>query len=97
MCCCICYNNIPPATTQISLKTMNNGGLRLIMNDEMARRDFIKYSVATGVLIAAGDSMNINAFAEEKATINEVDKVTIWVLAANSRRSRPPIPRDLGQ
>jgi len=53
------------------------------MNDEMARRDFLKYSVATGMLIAAGETMNINAFAEEKATINEVDKVTIWVLADN--------------
>jgi len=53
------------------------------MNDEMARRDFLKYSVATGMLIAAGETMNINAFAEEKAPINEVDKVTIWVLADN--------------
>lgn len=53
------------------------------MNDEMARRDFLKYSVATGMLIATGEAMNINAFAAEKATINEVDKVTIWVLADN--------------
>jgi 7,8-dihydropterin-6-yl-methyl-4-(beta-D-ribofuranosyl)aminobenzene 5'-phosphate synthase len=53
------------------------------MNDEMARRDFLKYSVATGVLIAAGEAMTIRALADDKATINEVDKVTVWVLADN--------------
>jgi 7,8-dihydropterin-6-yl-methyl-4-(beta-D-ribofuranosyl)aminobenzene 5'-phosphate synthase len=53
------------------------------MNDEMARRDFLKYSIATGMLLAAGQTININAFAEEKITINEVDKVTVWVLADN--------------
>ena len=35
------------------------------------------------MLIAAGETININAFAEEKTTINEVDKVTVWVLADN--------------
>jgi 7,8-dihydropterin-6-yl-methyl-4-(beta-D-ribofuranosyl)aminobenzene 5'-phosphate synthase len=53
------------------------------MNDEMARRDFLKYSVATGMLIATGETIKINAFAEEKAKMNEVDKVTVWVLADN--------------
>ena len=53
------------------------------MNDEMARRDFLKYSIATGMLLAAGETINVNAFAEEKTTINEVDKVTVWVLADN--------------
>lgn len=53
------------------------------MNDEMARRDFIKYSVVTGMLIASGQTMNTNAFAEEKTKMNEVDKVTVWVLADN--------------
>jgi 7,8-dihydropterin-6-yl-methyl-4-(beta-D-ribofuranosyl)aminobenzene 5'-phosphate synthase len=53
------------------------------MNDGMIRRDFIKYTVATGVLIAAGETLKTPIMAQEKTVVREVDKVTIWVLADN--------------
>jgi 7,8-dihydropterin-6-yl-methyl-4-(beta-D-ribofuranosyl)aminobenzene 5'-phosphate synthase len=53
------------------------------MNKEMNRRDFMKYSMATGVLIAAGERLQGLASAEEAAKVAEVDKLTIWVLADN--------------
>lgn len=49
----------------------------------MNRRDFMKYSVATGVLLAAGERLNSFASAEEGARIAEVDKLTVWMLADN--------------
>lgn len=53
------------------------------MDKGMNRRDFLKYSVATGVLIAAGESLVGSALADEAAKVTEVDKLTIWVLADN--------------
>ena len=53
------------------------------MNNGMNRRDFMKYSIATGVLIAAGERLQGLASAEEAAKVTEVDKLTIWVLADN--------------
>lgn len=53
------------------------------MNEGIDRRDFIKYSVATGVLIAAGEQLQGLAAAEDAPMIAEVDKLTIWVLADN--------------
>jgi 7,8-dihydropterin-6-yl-methyl-4-(beta-D-ribofuranosyl)aminobenzene 5'-phosphate synthase len=46
----------------------------------MDRRDFLKYSVASGVLLAAGER---SALATEAAKATEVDRLTIWVLADN--------------
>jgi 7,8-dihydropterin-6-yl-methyl-4-(beta-D-ribofuranosyl)aminobenzene 5'-phosphate synthase len=53
------------------------------MNNGMNRRDFMKYSVATGVLIASGERMLESVMAEEALKVSEVDKLTIWVLADN--------------
>jgi 7,8-dihydropterin-6-yl-methyl-4-(beta-D-ribofuranosyl)aminobenzene 5'-phosphate synthase len=53
------------------------------MNNGMNRRDFMKYSLATGVLIASGERLRGLASAEEAARVTEVDKLTIWVLADN--------------
>ena len=53
------------------------------MNNGMNRRDFMKYSVATGVLIAAGESMIERVMADETVKVAEVDKLTIWVLTDN--------------
>jgi 7,8-dihydropterin-6-yl-methyl-4-(beta-D-ribofuranosyl)aminobenzene 5'-phosphate synthase len=53
------------------------------MDTGMNRRDFLKYSVATGVLIAAGESMIDRVMADEMVKMSEVDKLTIWVLTDN--------------
>lgn len=55
------------------------------MSEGMNRRDFLKYSVATGVLIAAGERINgiVTATADEAVKVSEVDKLTIWVLTDN--------------
>ena len=60
------------------------------MNEGMKRRDFMKYSVATGVLIAAGERLQGLASAEEAAKVTEVDKLTIWVLADNYYDTNEP-------
>ncbi|HWR71809.1 MAG TPA: hypothetical protein VN604_01425, partial [Nitrospirota bacterium] len=39
--------------------------------------------MATGVLIAAGERMQGIVAADEAMKVNEVDKLTIWVLADN--------------
>jgi len=49
----------------------------------MNRRDFMRYSLATGMLIAAGERLQSIATAGEAAKVTEVDKLTIWVLADN--------------
>jgi len=49
----------------------------------MDRRDFLKFSVATGVLVAAGEGIMENALSQAVTGITEADKVTIWVLAEN--------------
>jgi 7,8-dihydropterin-6-yl-methyl-4-(beta-D-ribofuranosyl)aminobenzene 5'-phosphate synthase len=53
------------------------------MNDGMDRRDFLKYSMATGAILAAGGAKKEGVMAQDKVNIAEVDKVTIWVLADN--------------
>jgi 7,8-dihydropterin-6-yl-methyl-4-(beta-D-ribofuranosyl)aminobenzene 5'-phosphate synthase len=53
------------------------------MNKGMNRRDFMKYSVATGVLMAVGESMIERVMADEMLKVSEVDKLTIWVLTDN--------------
>ena len=60
------------------------------MNKGMNRRDFMKYSIATGVLIAAGERLQGLVSAEEAAKITEVDKLTIWVLADNYYDANEP-------
>jgi 7,8-dihydropterin-6-yl-methyl-4-(beta-D-ribofuranosyl)aminobenzene 5'-phosphate synthase len=53
------------------------------MNNGMNRREFLKYSLATGALIAAGDGIMESVTAHAAAGVNEVDKLTIWVLVDN--------------
>ncbi len=53
------------------------------MKGEMNRREFLKYSVATGALIAAGEGMMESALAQATAGVTEVDKLTVWVLTDN--------------
>jgi 7,8-dihydropterin-6-yl-methyl-4-(beta-D-ribofuranosyl)aminobenzene 5'-phosphate synthase len=53
------------------------------MNRGMNRRDFLKYSMATGVLIAAGERIMGSVVADETMKVAEVDKLTIWVVADN--------------
>ena len=53
------------------------------MDSELDRREFLKYSAAAGVLIAAGDGILTSVIAQAATPITEVDKLTIWVLADN--------------
>jgi len=53
------------------------------MNNRINRRDFLRYSVATGVLMAAGERSIENVLAADVIKATEVDKLTIWVLADN--------------
>jgi 7,8-dihydropterin-6-yl-methyl-4-(beta-D-ribofuranosyl)aminobenzene 5'-phosphate synthase len=53
------------------------------MNNTMGRREFLKISMATGVLLAAGEGMKAEVLGAGATGITEVDKVTVWVLADN--------------
>ena len=53
------------------------------MSDGMGRREFLKFSMATGALLAVGEAMKEGVMAQATAGITEVDKVTIWVLTDN--------------
>jgi 7,8-dihydropterin-6-yl-methyl-4-(beta-D-ribofuranosyl)aminobenzene 5'-phosphate synthase len=53
------------------------------MSDGMGRREFLKFSMATGALLAAGGATKEDVMAQTTAGITEVDKVTIWVLTDN--------------
>jgi 7,8-dihydropterin-6-yl-methyl-4-(beta-D-ribofuranosyl)aminobenzene 5'-phosphate synthase len=53
------------------------------MNNGISRREFLKYSMATGALIAAGDEIMDSVLAQAAMGVTEVDKLTLWVLADN--------------
>src|SRR3974390_2816652 len=53
------------------------------MTSGVSRRDFLKYSLATGMLLAAGDGILNNVMAQTAKGITEVDRLTIWVLTDN--------------
>jgi 7,8-dihydropterin-6-yl-methyl-4-(beta-D-ribofuranosyl)aminobenzene 5'-phosphate synthase len=53
------------------------------MDSGVSRRAFLKYSVATGVLIAAGDQVIESVMAQATRGVTEVDKLTVWVLTDN--------------
>ena len=53
------------------------------MKDGMDRREFLKYSIATGTLLVAGELTKTGVMARDTAGVTEVDKLTIWVLADN--------------
>jgi 7,8-dihydropterin-6-yl-methyl-4-(beta-D-ribofuranosyl)aminobenzene 5'-phosphate synthase len=56
---------------------------RCFMKDGMDRREFLRFSMATGALILAGEGMNAGVMAQATSRVSEVDKVTVWVLADN--------------
>ncbi|HWR97357.1 MAG TPA: MBL fold metallo-hydrolase [Candidatus Methanoperedens sp.] len=53
------------------------------MGQGVSRREFLKYSAATGVLIAVGERMVDFAMAEGAPRLVEADRVTVWVLVDN--------------
>ena len=60
------------------------------MNSGINRREFLKYSAATGMLIAAGDGIMESVTAQAATGITEVDKLTIWVLTDNYYEANEP-------
>jgi 7,8-dihydropterin-6-yl-methyl-4-(beta-D-ribofuranosyl)aminobenzene 5'-phosphate synthase len=60
------------------------------MNNKIGRREFLKYSAATGVLIAAGEKTIDSVLAQGKTVISEVDKLTVWLLADNYYDTNEP-------
>jgi metal-dependent hydrolase (beta-lactamase superfamily II) len=53
------------------------------MSNGVSRREFLKYSLATGALIAAGEGILNNVMAQTARGVTEVDKLTVWVLTDN--------------
>jgi 7,8-dihydropterin-6-yl-methyl-4-(beta-D-ribofuranosyl)aminobenzene 5'-phosphate synthase len=53
------------------------------MKDGMDRREFLKFSMAAGALLVAGEGTKAGVMAQGTAGVTEVDKVTVWVLADN--------------
>ncbi len=53
------------------------------MDQGMGRREFLKFSMAAGALLATGEATKGDLMAQETAKIIEVDKLTIWVLTDN--------------
>jgi len=53
------------------------------MKNGMDRRDFLKASMAAGVLLVAGEGTKAGVMAQGTAKIIEVDKVSVWVLTDN--------------
>ncbi|MGZ3604009.1 MAG: MBL fold metallo-hydrolase [Thermodesulfobacteriota bacterium] len=53
------------------------------MKNGMDRRDFLKYSMAAGALLVAGEGSKSGVMAQATARIAEVDKLTVWVLTDN--------------
>jgi 7,8-dihydropterin-6-yl-methyl-4-(beta-D-ribofuranosyl)aminobenzene 5'-phosphate synthase len=53
------------------------------MKDGMDRREFLKFSMAAGALLVAGEGTKAGVMAQGTAGVTEVDKVTVWVLTDN--------------
>ena len=53
------------------------------MENEINRREFLKYSLVTGALLAAGDGILDTVIAQAANDVTEVDKLTVWVLTDN--------------
>jgi 7,8-dihydropterin-6-yl-methyl-4-(beta-D-ribofuranosyl)aminobenzene 5'-phosphate synthase len=53
------------------------------MKDGMDRREFLKFSIATGTLLMAGELTKTGVMAHGTTAATEVDKLTIWVLTDN--------------
>ena len=53
------------------------------MDSRLSRREFLTYSVATGVLIAAGDEIIESVMAQATRGVTEVDRLSVWVVTDN--------------
>jgi 7,8-dihydropterin-6-yl-methyl-4-(beta-D-ribofuranosyl)aminobenzene 5'-phosphate synthase len=53
------------------------------MSNGVSRREFLKYSLATGALLVAGEGLLKKAMAQPAKGLTEVDRLTIWVLTDN--------------
>lgn len=53
------------------------------MSNDVSRREFLKYSLATGALLAAGDGILNNMMARAASGVTEVDRLIVWVLTDN--------------
>jgi len=50
------------------------------MKNRVGRREFLKYSLAPGVLIATAEGTVTNPMAQTARGVTEVDKLTVWVV-----------------
>ena len=53
------------------------------MKDGMDRREFLKFSMAAGALLVAGEGTKAGVMAQGTARVTEVDKLTVWVVTDN--------------
>jgi len=53
------------------------------MNNGVSRREFLKYSLTASALVATGDGIMDSMMAQAAPSVNEVDKLVLWVLADN--------------
>ncbi len=53
------------------------------MKEEMDRRDFLKFSVAAGVVLAAGEGFMAGKKAQAATRLTEVDRLAVWVITDN--------------
>jgi 7,8-dihydropterin-6-yl-methyl-4-(beta-D-ribofuranosyl)aminobenzene 5'-phosphate synthase len=53
------------------------------MKDGMDRREFLKFSMAAGALLVAGEGTKAGVKAQGTIRVTEVDRVTVWVLTDN--------------
>jgi 7,8-dihydropterin-6-yl-methyl-4-(beta-D-ribofuranosyl)aminobenzene 5'-phosphate synthase len=53
------------------------------MKDGMDRREFLKFSMAAGALLVAGEGIKAGVMAQGTVRVTEVDKLTVWVLTDN--------------
>ena len=53
------------------------------MKEGMDRREFLKFSMAAGALLVAGEGIKAGVMAQGTVRVTEVDKLTVWVLTDN--------------
>jgi hypothetical protein len=53
------------------------------MTIPVSRREFLKYSLATGALVVAGDATTESALAQPTTGLVDVDELTVWTLTDN--------------
>ena len=53
------------------------------MKEGMDRREFLKFSMATGALLVAGEGIRAGVMAQGTVRVTQVDKLTLWVLTDN--------------